>query len=140
MSNKRFAVLRFATVLVAASFISQVQAKFQLLHNPTPQKVREVIAQSGPAVLLEFCGDWCPACQRMAPIVGQLNGELGDQIVIIQVKLDNSGAIKQPLKNAFGFGMFPRFFYFKDGKQVGSQHGSASKADMRSKIKSYLGI
>ncbi len=43
-------------------------------------------------VLLEFMEPWCPHCQNMAPIIEQLNGQYGSDVVFISVSGPWNGA------------------------------------------------
>lgn len=48
----------------------------------------EMAMANGKPTLLEFYADWCTTCQRMAPIVKNLEQQYGDAINVVMLDID----------------------------------------------------
>lgn len=104
-------------VTVDAGFLAEVTPK--AFDNPVDQARR-----SGKPTFVDFGSEGCYACDMMAPIIEELETELGDRanVVMIQVREE------QYLSSRYGVRSIPvQFIYDKDGREVFDHVGFLSK-------------
>ena len=94
---------------------------------------QEVIQSSKP-VLIDFWAEWCGPCKMLTPIIDQLSAEMGEQIKIVKMNIDENP--ETPSK--FGVRGIPALMIFKDGKDVDSKVGVQPKNKLEDWIKSHL--
>ena len=76
-----------------------------------------------PLVLVDFFATWCGPCRMQAPILERVKEELGDQVEIYKLDVDeNEQTAKQ-----FGVMSIPTLVLFKDGKEVAKNVGLMSQ-------------
>ena len=93
----------------------------------------EVLKASQP-VMVDFYADWCGPCKAMSPLVDELAGELGDQLKIVKINIDNSP--NAPTK--YGVRGIPTFMVFRNGQVVDTRVGSMSKGQLNEWVQSVL--
>lgn len=62
--------------------------------------------------LIYFTAGWCPSCQNMKPVIGQLKKQKGIQIAEIDVDYDASYTEQYNIKNV------PTLVLLKDGQEA----------------------
>ena len=92
------------------------------------------IINSSKVVLVEFFASWCPHCQRMMPIVGQIKELLQGQVNIYQFDIDEYAELAQ----ANGADSVPTFIIYKNGEEQWRESGEIEGQVLLSKIESYL--
>ena len=76
-----------------------------------------------PLVLVDFFATWCGPCRMQAPILERVKEELGDQVELYKLDVDeNEQTAKQ-----FGVMSIPTLVLFKDGKEVAKNVGLMSQ-------------
>ena len=70
------------------------------------------VINSGKAVLVDFWAEWCGPCKMISPIIDALAEELGDDVVVGKVEVDNA----QALAAKYGVRSIPFLLFFKDGE------------------------
>ncbi|ACX67654.1 thioredoxin [Virgibacillus sp. LDC1] len=94
--------------------------------NVTDQTfVNEVEGQG--TVVVDFWAPWCGPCKMLAPILDELSSELGDDVKIAKVNVDEN-----PESAArFGVMSIPTMIFFKDGQPVDKVVGLNSKEALK---------
>ena len=93
------------------------------------------VADSKVPVLVDFWASWCMPCKMIAPVLEQIQAELGNEkIKIVKVNVDE----QQELAAKFGIMSIPTLILFKDGKKADSFLGAMPKDVLLSKLAGSL--
>lgn len=65
-------------------------------------------------VLVDFWAPWCGPCKMIAPILEELDGELGDKVRIVKLNVDDN----QETAGKYGVMSIPTLLLMKDGNVV----------------------
>tara|TARA_B000000441_G_C21694744_1_gene321980 strand:- start:341 stop:661 length:321 start_codon:yes stop_codon:yes gene_type:complete len=96
----------------------------------TDESFDEDVNQSNIPVLVDFWAEWCGPCKMIAPILEELDNEIGDKIKIVKVDVDNN----KKTAMEFSIRSIPTLIIIKN-KAVLAQHiGAASKSQLESFI------
>lgn len=74
-------------------------------------------------VLVDFHADWCGPCQVQKPILEEFAAEMGDQVRILSVNIDEQPELAQK----FGIQSIPAIGFFREGKLIGGRTGLQTK-------------
>ncbi len=85
-------------------------------------------------VLVDFFATWCGPCKMQAPVLEKVQEELGKQVQIFKVDVDED----EKLARSFGVMSIPTMILFVDGQQKEKHVGLWSKDDVSDTIKKYL--
>lgn len=87
--------------------------------------VNEVEGQG--TVVVDFWAPWCGPCKMLAPILEELSSELGDDVKIAKLNVDEN----PETASRFGVMSIPTLIFFKDGQPVDKVVGLNSKDSLK---------
>jgi thioredoxin 1 len=102
------------------------------IHAVTDAEFESLVLKSEVPVLVDFWATWCPPCRMIAPIVEQIQGELGDRVKVMKMDTDENPATSMSL----GIMSIPTVIIFKDGKAAERTVGY--RPDMKAGLKAKL--
>lgn len=95
--------------------------------------VQEMIG-AGTPMLLEFQSPYCISCTAIKPLVDNLEEELGSQIRILRINVQES--VGRELAPVYAFGFTPTFIFFDaEGHEVWRQVGELDAQHVRDSLK-----
>ena len=93
----------------------------------------ENVLNSKGLVLVDFWAEWCGPCRQLGPILEAIDEEMGGDVTIYKMNVDDS----PETASQFGIRSIPTMFLFKDGKQVDTKVGLNTQSTISSWIESY---
>ena len=97
----------------------------------TDESFDQDVLKSGKPVLVDFWAEWCGPCKQIAPALEQIAAELGGQVTIAKVNIEDSPAVP----SRYGVRGIPTLMLFKDGQMASMKVGAMPKQ----KILEWLG-
>jgi thioredoxin 1 len=90
---------------------------------------QDIINGSKP-VLVDFSAEWCGPCKMMPPILKELKGMTGDDVIILKMDVDKNPAIA----NAYQIQSVPTMIVFMNGQVKWRQSGVMNARSLKSAI------
>lgn len=100
----------------------------------TDENFESEVLKSDKPVLVDFWAQWCGPCKQLAPVLDQLAGELGEQVSIGKVNIEDSPEV--PTK--YGIRGVPTMILFKNGEPVATKVGAVAKPALKEWIDSEV--
>ena len=85
-------------------------------------------------VLADFWAAWCGPCRMVAPVLEELDAEMGDKVKIVKVDVDEN----QQTASQFGVMSIPTLVLMKDGKEVDKVIGFQPKDALVELVNKHL--
>lgn len=85
-------------------------------------------------VLVDFWAPWCGPCKMIAPVLEELNEQLGDKITIAKLNVDDN----PETAGNYGVMSIPTLKLFKNGEVVQTAVGFRPLNDLKSLIEPHL--
>ena len=90
----------------------------------TDKNFQELVMESKELVLIDFWAPWCGPCKAIAPILDQIENEMGAEVKIMKINIDENP--ESPTKHAVRG--IPTMMLFKDGKHLDTKVGMIEKS------------
>jgi thioredoxin 1 len=92
----------------------------------------ELIASEKP-VLIDFSAEWCGPCKQLAPTLQQLANEMGEELRIIKIDIDQNPKLSQKYRVQ----SVPTLMVFKKSELKWRQTGALPLHQLKSKMKEF---
>lgn len=94
--------------------------------NVSDASFSKEVEQSG-TVLVDFWAPWCGPCKMIAPVLEEIDQEIGDKIQIAKLNVDDN----PETASRFGVMSIPTLIVFKDGQPVDKIVGFQPKESLK---------
>ncbi|MDQ0298628.1 thioredoxin 1 [Salibacterium salarium] len=85
-------------------------------------------------VLADFWATWCGPCKMIAPVLEEIDSEMGDQVKIAKLDVDEN----QETAGKYGVMSIPTLLMFKDGEVVETIVGFQPKEQLVELINKHV--
>ena len=100
----------------------------------TDQSFPEDVLKSDKPVLVDFWAEWCGPCKMIGPALEELSDELGGQVDIVKLNIDENP--ESP--GNYGVRGIPTMILFKAGVPAATKVGAAPKSQLKGWLESVL--
>ena len=76
------------------------------------ENFEEVVLKSNKPVLVDFWASWCSPCKLLLPTLDKLSEEVGDDVLIVKVNVDDNVALAKD----YGIRSIPTLLLIEDGE------------------------
>ena len=90
----------------------------------TDETFEQDVLKAQTPVLVDFWAEWCGPCKQIAPALEQIADELGGQVTIAKVNIEDSPTTP----SRYGVRGIPTMMLFKDGHMASMKVGAMPKA------------
>ena len=84
------------------------------------------VLKSAKPVVVDFWAEWCGPCKMIAPHLEELANELGDEVSVVKVNIDDNPST--PTK--YGVRGIPTLMLFKNGEVAATKVGALPKSKL----------
>lgn len=99
-------------------------------------KEKEWSNKTKKPILIDFYATWCGPCKRVAPVLQELQDELGEKLTIYKVNVDK----ERELSAVFAVRSMPTFLFIPKEGNPTKALGALSKATFLKAFKDIYGI
>ena len=92
------------------------------------------LLQEDKLLVVDFYATWCGPCKKLSPTLDEVSEELGEQVNIVKVDVDES----EDLAMDYGIRSVPTVLFFKNGQQVDKFVGALPTSEIVAKIQAQL--
>jgi thioredoxin 1 len=92
------------------------------------------VLQSDKPVLVDFWAEWCGPCKMIGPSLEELSEELGEQVTIAKINIDEN----PEAPGNYGVRGIPTMILFKAGAPAATKVGAAPKSQLKGWLQGEL--
>jgi thioredoxin 1 len=85
-------------------------------------------------VLVDFWAEWCGPCKMIGPALEELSDELGDEVEIVKLNIDDN----PEAPGNYGVRGIPTMILFKGGVPAATKVGAAPKSQLKGWLQGAL--
>ena len=100
----------------------------------TDANFEQAVVQSDRPVLVDFWAPWCGPCKTVSPMLEEIVDELGDQLTIAKVNVDDSPEITAKMR----IRSIPTLALFHQGGVIAQKTGAGSLSELKAFVKGHL--
>lgn len=108
-----------------------------IVNISTESEFNEEVLQSKLPVLVDFWAAWCGPCRAIAPTLEEIAVEFAGKLKVAKIDVDVDG--NAAVSAQYGIRSIPTLIVFKEGKQVDTQIGGGTKAQLTQLFDKHLG-
>lgn len=101
----------------------------------TDENFQSEIKEYKGVALVDFWAPWCGPCRMLGPIIEDVAKEVGDEIKVGKVNVDEEGSLAQE----FQIMSIPAVYIFKDGNVIEKMIGLQPKESYLNTLRRYIG-
>lgn len=104
--------------------------------NEGGSDISETVPIAKRPVLMHFRADWCKPCAQMAPVVGEVEREYAESLLVVSVDTHTPTGAAEAQRA--GVTMIPTFVMYSGEREVSRLVGAHPKGDVRALIDGAL--
>ena len=94
----------------------------------------ETVNGADTPVVVDFWAEWCGPCKMIAPVLEELAGELGDQVTIAKLNVDDNPEVAM----RFNVMSIPTLLVFQGGEVRKRLVGAKGKGQLLQELDEFL--
>ncbi len=103
-----------------------------LVQEITDKSFTDKIASG--VVMVDFWAPWCGPCRMVAPVLEDLQKEMGEKVAIVKMNVDEN----PETATQFGITSIPTLMVFKNGSMVDRTVGAAPKEHYKTLLSKHI--
>ena len=100
----------------------------------TDETFEQDVLKAEKPVLVDFWAEWCGPCKQIAPALEQIAQELGGQVTIAKVNIEDSPTVP----SRYGVRGIPTLMLFKGGQVAATKIGALPKGKLMEWVESVI--
>ncbi len=100
----------------------------------TDQSFQADVLGAEKPVLVDFWAEWCGPCRMIAPALEEIAADLGDQVTIAKINIDEN----PDTPGRYGVRGIPTMLLFKNGEAVAQKVGAAPRSQIQQWLEGQL--
>lgn len=102
----------------------------------TSENFKKTVLEAEMPVLVDFWAPWCGPCVMMAPVLDAIANDMGDQIVVAKLNVDDPAA--HAIASEYHISSIPNMQLFKGGRVVANFIGYRPEEVIKGELQKAL--